>query len=786
LPIYSARGRFRGTTKLPTVSRTIVGWRSMLVAWVSRKTAIGPLSIPWRLGLLVLALALPLNGVIVGTIWGLVNRADEAQRTSLLYAARSIAAGVDAKFSKYVALAESLARSPALLDDNLEAFEEEARREFPHGGLASVLVADLNGQQLVNTRSKPGEPLPRRHSLAIAAQARALETHAIVISGIMQRAVAEDWVVNIELPIYKLGQPFRGLAIVIGQQEFLPLLSGRDMPMNWLAGIMDGQGRLIARVPQGASEVGQFASEGWRATKARTGISEYPSLEGDMLIAANGLPRITNWTVGLAVKKAELQAAAWSTVRWAALLGTGLSVASLVLAGMMARQITRPINQLRQSFADISGAPAKPIAGGPPELMELQDTLYRAAVERQTSSEALMGALSKLEHEMALREEAQAALAQSQRMEAVGQLAGGMAHDFNNVLAAILAYLDVIKLRSGDEKIREPVQGAMDAIQMGASLNRRLLSFSRQQGVGLEGLDLNERVTGTIELLRRTLGDQVTVTLQCCPEPCPTLANIGDVDNAILNLAINARDAMPGGGVLRIETRHVTIDADGAARNPKARPGDFVRLSVSDTGHGMPPDILKRAMEPFFTTKDHGEGTGLGLATVYGTVQQAGGFVAIQSAVGKGTTVELYFPKVEGQPNEAAAPVTASEAPFGHGERILVVEDNDKVREATVHRLEALGYAVLQARTGPEAIKLLEAGEPVDLVFSDIVLPGKMTGYDVAAWVRAKKPDLKLVLASGYSKMPLAAAAAVREIRVLDKPCTREQLAHAFRKALHG
>src|SRR5262245_7503217 len=218
---------------MQTVPRAISGWLSRRSAWLLRKAAITRLSIPGRLGLLVLALALPLNLIIAGTIWGLVNRADEAQRTSLLYAARSIAAGVDAKFSKYVALAESLARSPELLDDNLEAFEEEARREFPQGGLASVLVADLSGQQLLNTRSKPGEPLPRRHTLAIAAQARALETRAIVISGIMRRAVAEDWVVNIELPIYKSGQPFRGLSIVIGQQEFLPLLSGRDIPINW-------------------------------------------------------------------------------------------------------------------------------------------------------------------------------------------------------------------------------------------------------------------------------------------------------------------------------------------------------------------------------------------------------------------------------------------------------------------------------------------------------------------------------------------------------------------------
>ena len=261
-----------------------------------------------------------------------------------------------------------------------------------------------------------------------------------------------------------------------------------------------------------------------------------------------------------------------------------------------------------------------------------------------------MAALSNLEREMALREEAQAALAQSQRMEAIGQLAGGMAHDFNNVLAAISSYLDGVTLRSTDEKIRKVIQDVMDVIQMGASLTRRLLILSRRQGVGLERLDLNDRVTGTIELLRRTLGEQVTVSLRLSPDPCQTMANPGDVDNAILNLAINARDAMPNGGMLTIETRHVTLDADVAGRIANARPGDYVMLTVSDTGHGMSPEVLKHAMEPLFTTKEPGKGTGLGLATVHSTVRESGGFVAIDSTVGEGTSVHLYFPKAEPGP----------------------------------------------------------------------------------------------------------------------------------------
>jgi signal transduction histidine kinase len=764
------------------------GWRALSgrpsngIGRASGKTAFNRLTIPRRLALLVLALALPLNLVIGGVIWALVNRANDAQRTSLLYAARSIAAGVDAELSKFIALAESLARSPALLDENLEAFEVEARR-FPKGGGTWVLVADVNGQQLVNTLAAPGEPLPRRNPLAIEAQQRALRTGSIVVSDVLKGPVAQDWIANIEVPIFKNGQPFRGLAIIMSAREFLPLLSVRDIPTSWLAGIIDGQGQFIARVPKGATEVGQFASEGWRATKDRTGIFEYPSLEGDMLIDANAHPAISNWTVGVAVKKAELQAAAWNTVRWAALLGTALSAVSLLLAGILARQITHPIESLRQSFTGKSHEPAKPIVAGPPEIMELQETLHRSATERQSTNRALMESLSKLEHEMALREDAQAALAKSQRMEAVGQIAGGMAHDFNNVLAAISANLDTVTVRSKDEKIHQAVQAAMDAIQMGASLNQRLLSFSGRRRDGLERLDLSDHVTGTVDMLRRTLGDRITVTLNCSPGPCQTLANPGDVDNAILNLAINARDAMPNSGVVTIETGHVTLDRDAAARIANARPGDFVRLTVSDTGQGMTPEVLKRAMEPFFTTKE--QGTGLGLATVYGAVQHSGGFVAIQSAVDKGTAVHLYFPKADKGLCSSRVTIPAKQAPLGDGERILAVEDNDKVREATVRRLESLGYTVLEARTGSEAIKLLECGEQVALVFSDIVMPGRITGYDVAEWVRSRKPGLKVLLTSGYSDLLPAMSEAV-PVRVISKPYTREQLACALREALHS
>src|SRR5262249_23470232 len=243
------------------------------------KAAINRLSIPGRLVLMVLALALPLNLVIVWVIWDLVHRANDAQRTSLLYSARSIAAGVDSEIGKHLALAESLARSPELLDDNLDAFEVEARRQFPAGKDVWVLVADVSGQQLMNTLVSPDQPLPQRNPIGLEAQQRALATRSIVISGIFRGSLSHDWIATIEIPIFKSDQPFRVLCVTMKQEGFQRLLSAHHVPTNWLVGIIDREGRFIARVPQGAAKIGQLAVQGWRAIKDQTGIFEYLSLE---------------------------------------------------------------------------------------------------------------------------------------------------------------------------------------------------------------------------------------------------------------------------------------------------------------------------------------------------------------------------------------------------------------------------------------------------------------------------------------------------------------------------
>jgi PAS domain S-box-containing protein len=380
------------------------------------------------------------------------------------------------------------------------------------------------------------------------------------------------------------------------------------------------------------------------------------------------------------------------------------------------------------------------------------------------------------------RKKIEEALSHARRLDAVGRLAGGVAHDINNLLAVIAGNLEVAEQRTQDQQTSRLMQRALEAVAAGTSFNRRLLSLAQRRKLEPHRLVLNSRVESMTKLLERTLGEEVELNARVAANLWEVNCDPGEIDSALVNLAMNARDAMPDGGRLEIATRNVTLDARASKLHPDARPGDYVSISVTDTGTGMALEVLKRAMEPFFTTKDPGKGAGLGLSSVCSFVKQSGGFVTLASEQGRGATVSIYLPRASDE-SGAKPPAGEKEIPKGDGELILVVEDDDRVREITLTLLESLGYAVAEARSGPEAIKRLKSGEPIDLVFSDIVMPGKMTGYDVAHWVATMKPNVKVVLTTGYDSKSNASPSGVT-IPVLDKPYTRERLAQTLRSAL--
>jgi CheY-like chemotaxis protein len=372
-------------------------------------------------------------------------------------------------------------------------------------------------------------------------------------------------------------------------------------------------------------------------------------------------------------------------------------------------------------------------------------------------------------------------------MEAIGQLTGGLAHDFNNILAIIIGSLDLAAERvAGDPQTAELVEAALAAGLRGADLTRQLLAFARRQPLQPQVVSVNQVVESMTKLLARTLGEHIEIKLFLEADPWPVLVDPAQLSSAIANLATNARDAMPNGGTLAIATRNAGLDADYARENPDAAPGDYVLLEVSDTGSGMAPDVLARIFEPFFTTKRRDRGTGLGLSMVFGFVRQSGGHIKAYSEPGRGTTMRLYFPRCEDPcaPDRAATP-DPEPLPAGCNETVLVVEDNPSVRQVVMGQLASLGYRTLEAENARAALGLLERGAKVDLVFSDLVMPGGMSGLELAAELRRRWPGLKTLLTSGFPGAMLAAskdAAAAQGL--LTKPYRKLELARRVREIL--
>jgi PAS domain S-box-containing protein len=390
-----------------------------------------------------------------------------------------------------------------------------------------------------------------------------------------------------------------------------------------------------------------------------------------------------------------------------------------------------------------------------------------------------------LVHDATAERQQEALLLQAQRMEAVGQLTGGVAHDFNNLLTVILGNLELLEPKLADALSQSLAGEAREAAEMGARLTDRLLTFARRQRLETQSINLNEFVLGLTELLRRTIGTPIDLSTALAPDLWPTVADPGQVESAVVNLVINARDAMPNGGRLVIETFNATLDAGDIASVPGMAAGDYVVLSVADTGHGMAPEVRAHAFEPFFTTKPAGKGSGLGLATIYGFARQSGGNVTIYSELGNGTTVNLYLPRDGRDTEEEVAPPAASEVHAGSGETVLIVEDDDRVRRLTARRLADLGYRVLEAGHGAEALAVLAETHDVDIVFSDLVMPGGMSGFDLARQVRERWPRARVILTSGYSAgLVNQADIAQLDLHLMRKPYRQAELARVFRAAL--
>jgi len=424
---------------------------------------------------------------------------------------------------------------------------------------------------------------------------------------------------------------------------------------------------------------------------------------------------------------------------------------------------------------------AKSMIGVNYDITNLKNIEAKLAKNNLELEERVAERTRLLEQEILERQEVQKQLSHSRRLEAIGQLAGGMAHDFNNLLAVIGGNLELATMRAVDIQAKELIQEALDAVEAGASLNKRLLSFARTRPLKPEKFTINARVQNMIHLMERTLDENITLDIKLSPQIWETLIDPGEFDGALLNLVINARDAMPSGGELSISSRNQTFSADDVKSIPEAQQLEYVLLCVSDTGTGMTPEVLEQAFVPFFTTKERGKGSGLGLSSVFGFARQSGGFIKIESVEGKGTTINIYLPNASTPSNETMTKSPESGMPSGQGELILVVDDDKAVLRVTCKRLVELGYNAIEATTAAEAIELLETNETISLVLSDVRMPGEMSGYDLAKWLFVNRPQTAILLTSGYND---EAAGENANVKILAKPCSIRELAISLHDTL--
>ncbi len=413
--------------------------------------------------------------------------------------------------------------------------------------------------------------------------------------------------------------------------------------------------------------------------------------------------------------------------------------------------------------------------------------------ERQAAEQALRQLTETLEQRVAdalsARAEVEAQLRQAQKMEAIGNLTGGVAHDFNNVLQVIAGNLQLLSVEApGNARVQHRIAAATRAVQRGSTLAAQLLAFARRQQLSPAVVNPTRLVRGMSEMLHRALGEAIKVETRLADDLWNVQVDRNQLENALLNLAINARDAMRGNGVLTISANNVTLAQTQRQGRDQPAPGDYLVFSVTDTGVGMPPEVVEHVFEPFFTTKPDGHGTGLGLSMVFGFVKQSGGHIAIDSAVGRGTTVQLYFPRcAESVPDDAAELPDTVVTPMGGRETILVVEDDTDVRLTAVDMLTQLGYRVLTAANGEAALELMDSGTPIDLLFTDVIMPGPIKGGELSIRAAQRVPPLPVLLVSGYTRdQVLHDGRLPPGVTLLGKPYRRDDLARMVRNVLNA
>jgi signal transduction histidine kinase/CheY-like chemotaxis protein len=728
-----------------------------------------------RLLLLVAAVLVPaFIGAGIGVAY-IYQEEQEFNYTSMRETARALAVSLDRDMARRQAMLRTLVASPSLQRDELKRFYGYASAVAKESDSA-IILSDLQGRQLLNTRLAFGAPLPRMLPLEREFRAR-FGNEALLISGVyVPPAGLGPHSFAIQMPVRRNGEVVQFLAMASFAGQMQNLLAAQRLPPGWLATIIDHQGVVVAR----SQEPGKFVGNPARADLAAKiagqaeGFHEGVTLEGVRSTAFFSRAPGSGWVFVLAVPHSALYGTAnRATVLMGTisllLLGLGLAAALIV-----ARRISRPVEGLREA--------AQRLGRNEPVQAQSSGTLELDAVGEAMSdaSERLREATAELERRVAAAlasfEHSQRALLQAQKLEALGRLTGGIAHDFNNVLQTLTASLQVLKHGARPEQ-GELLARCQRAVARGTELARQLMAFGRVQEVRMQTIDTATRLSEARNLLGGALPANLRLVYDLPAGLWPVTVDPAQLELAVLNLVINARDAMRAGGSVVLRAKNETVSTARA----DLPAGEYVLLTVSDTGEGMSEEVLARALDPFYTTKGVGQGSGMGLPQAYGFARQNGGTLTLESRPGHGTTVTMYLPRarqpVSVRPSAPMPPALRA----GKG-KILLVEDDEQVRETVASGLKAAGFDIHTASTGDEALHRIEGGERYDAVLTDVVMPGKASGVDVAEHLRKHHPRTGVVMVTGYADR----AVQLPGVRALAKPFDVEQAVEALNAAMAG
>jgi signal transduction histidine kinase/CheY-like chemotaxis protein len=718
-----------------------------------------------RLLILILAILIPAFAAAVLAVGYVYQEERRAQETSVKEAVRAFALLVDNELETKEGILRALASSPALARGDFDTFYRHARQLAPTDETAIILIQP-GGGQLLNTRAVPGTPLPARRVSNIEDLMKRGGADRTLVSDLFVSSLGQHHDFAIQVPVRIDGTIRYYLSMGIRAASLQKMLGEQRFPAGWLATVVDRGGRIIAR----SRDPDQYRGRAVSTTAlshfatAREGVFASTNLAGIPVQAFYSTVPASDWRVLVSLPQEELRRVPLHAAAFLAAIMAMLLVLAAVAASWFARRAAIPIEYLGRSAEEL--AAGREVRFEPQGIVEIDAVAERMA----EASRRILSAQAELEQRVteavAASERAQSALVRGQKLEALGRLTGGIAHEFNNLLQTLTTALQLAALTANQPKVLNLIDTCKRTVSRATALTTRLGAFGRVQDARLVTVDPGEQVRGSVQLLRGVLRQGTRMDVHCADEVWPVTIDPVQFDLALLNLAINARDAMPDGGRLAIDVANCTLEATFERTG-----GEYVRVRVADSGVGMPPEVLARALDPFFTTKPPGQGSGLGLPQAYAFATQSRGWLTLASSVGAGTTIDIFLPRSQ-QPL-TALPTRADDTAPGRGSgRVLFVEDDPLVREAVVRGLEDCGFDVIVAADGDRALAMLDAGLDADVVFSDIVMPGRVSGIDLAGILRERRPGLPVVLATGYTDQ----RAVIPGVQVLAKPYEIDQL----------